>query len=1154
MADMTTKILTVELKAQDAVNGIINLNNAIDKNTQQMKANSAQIKQNNKDIEKGTGDVVKLTQQNQVLAQSNVELAAKTKVLKDERRVLQKETQNEIKMQTEEEGSLKALRAELIRTKEQFDKLSRAKRETSKEGKILQEKMNLLTNEIRGAEFATQRYYRNVGNYQNAIMSAFGLNNSFAQSLISIGGSGEDAGNALEGMGGDAVRTTSALATLNVHAKALKTTLWSLAKNPAFLAVAAVVGVAAAAKEFYEYNVEVEHAMRLTREFTGVAGDELVRLRAEIQATASTYGKEYQEVLEGVDLLMTHFSMTSEQAMRTLNDGFMIGADINGNYLQLLKQYGPVFKDAGVSAEQLVALIQQTRSGIFSQQGLEAIKQASARLREMSKGTRESLQGIGIDVNDLQRKLANHEIEMIDAVQMVSNKLKEVGNNTQEYGNVMADVFGRQGKFSSQEMIESLGDIDTNLQNLKDSAGNYGIAMDENQQATADFEDATARFFGVGENGWETLKTKVDTYWKKALTSAINKTDDLIDQLKLLYKNSTTFQKVAKVIAGVIGVLTISVAEMIGSVFDGIKSFGKYLEAMVTTWKSAFNIIADLGRGAWKILQGDFIEGADLIASAVKKDVNNVLASFKVAIKSTKDAWGKLGSAWSEGYNASLDWLDSYSYPSDSDPDPNPNRNNNGNNNNNRNNNISSGSGGDKNKNKGKKGGGNKKTSSTKNNADAEAKKEKDRLERLAKELQDQADKIETKALQELAKTSESAINELYQKQKDAVEAKYKDLFSSGLFTKEQKEKMKESQKKLTDDLEKQRLAAVIDLQTKEKNLLLQNQIAATNDAKKRHELELQQLDNQKEAELKKIGANEELKNAIIANFAKKRQDMVDKFAKEQLDATQKLLQTQMEGQAQDEEGRLARHKQNLELLRLQQQEELAQYEKNEAMQLAIKEKYKQQELQLEQEYANKEREIQYQRYEAIAAVAGGLGQLMAEFQDGNKDALAASKILALAEIMISQAVAIANAVKAGSNATNPWQMIAQIATSVTAVTVAMVQAFKSLNSAKFATGGYIQGAGTSTSDSIPVRVSNGESIMNANTTAMFGGLLSSLNQLGGGVPIQVQETASSVRGEDMLARAVARGVAMLPAPVVSVQDINDGQRQVEVMNERATL
>ena len=223
-------------------------------------------------------------------------------------------------------------------------------------------------------------------------------------------------------------------------------------------------------------------------------------------------------------------------------------------------------------------------------------------------------------------------------------------------------------------------------------------------------------------------------------------------------------------------------------------------------------------------------------------------------------------------------------------------------------------------------------------------------------------------------------------------------------------------------------------------------------------------------------------------------------------------------------------------------------------MQTAIKEKYLRQREQLEQEYANKEKEIQMQRYEAMAAITGGMSQLMGEFQDENKSALVASKILALGEIMISQAVAIANAVKAGSNAVSPWQMVAQIAASITAVSVAMAQAFKSLDEAKFASGGYVRGAGTGTSDSIPVRVSNGESIMTANTTAMFSGLLSSLNQLGGGVPIQVQQTASSLRGEDMLARAVARGVAMLPAPVVSVEDINRGQRQVEVMNERATL
>ena len=276
-------------------------------------------------------------------------------------------------------------------------------------------------------------------------------------------------------------------------------------------------------KWFYDYNVEVEHAMRLTREFTGVAGDELIHLRAEIQATASTYGKEYQEVLEGVDLLMSHFGLTSEEAIRTLNDGFRIGADINGNYLQLLKQYGPVLKDAGVSASQLVSMIQQTRSGIFSQQGLEAIKQAAARIREMSTGTRQALQGIGIDVNAMQDQLRTKQIEMVDAIKMVSDKLKEVGGNTQEYGDVMADVFGKQGKFSSQEMIESLGDIETNIDALIEASGEYGAALDENQKATADLEEETARLFGTGENGWETLKTRADTFWKQALSNVIKK-------------------------------------------------------------------------------------------------------------------------------------------------------------------------------------------------------------------------------------------------------------------------------------------------------------------------------------------------------------------------------------------------------------------------------------------------------------------------------------------------------------------------------------------------------------------------------------------------------------------------------------------------------
>lgn len=54
----------------------------------------------------------------------------------------------------------------------------------------------------------------------------------------------------------------------------------------------------------------------------------------------------------------------------------------------------------------------------------------------------------------------------------------------------------------------------------------------------------------------------------------------------------------------------------------------------------------------------------------------------------------------------------------------------------------------------------------------------------------------------------------------------------------------------------------------------------------------------------------------------------------------------------------------------------------------------------------------------------------------------------------------------------------------------------------KFALGGIVVGPGTGTSDSIPAMLSAGESVINARSTEMFGGILSTINQTGGGTSI----------------------------------------------------
>ena len=328
---------------------------------------------------------------------------------RDEIRTLQKEIQNNIRQQQQQEGSLKQLRAELSNATKAYDEMSRTEREGAK-GKELQEHIKAITKELKGAEEETDRFYRNVGNYRNSIVEAITGNNQFASSLANLM---QEGGGTLSGMFQTAITSV----------KSFGAALMGLMANPAFLGIAGIAGVGVAFKWFYDYNQGIAEATRLTHEFTGLTGDELVSVRNEIQAIADTMGKDYKDTLSTVDALMANYGLTAQQSMKVVEDGFASGADLSGDMLSKIQQYAPTFHDAGISADQMVAILQQTRSGIFSDKGLDIITMASKRIREMSTGTRSALEGIGIDVNKVQDDLASGARSTFDVVQEISTKM-----------------------------------------------------------------------------------------------------------------------------------------------------------------------------------------------------------------------------------------------------------------------------------------------------------------------------------------------------------------------------------------------------------------------------------------------------------------------------------------------------------------------------------------------------------------------------------------------------------------------------------------------------------------------------------------------------------------------------------------------------------
>ena len=119
------------------------------------------------------------------------------------------------------------------------------------------------------------------------------------------------------------------------------------------------------------------------------------------------------------------------------------------------------------------------------------------------------------------------------------------------------------------------------------------------------------------------------------------------------------------------------------------------------------------------------------------------------------------------------------------------------------------------------------------------------------------------------------------------------------------------------------------------------------------------------------------------------------------------------------------------------------------------------------------------------------------------------------------------------------------------------------INSIKFAEGGYVSGPGTGTSDSIPALLSNGESVINARSTAMFAPQLSAINQAGGGVPIirrfadgglATSGNIQAVRDQVDMQQSFERALGKMPAPVVSVKEFAKVSNRVNVKETTGRL
>lgn len=398
-----------------------------------------------------------------------------------EQRLLQKEMQANAETADDASGAYRKLSAQLTVARTRMKDLAAAGRENTKEFKELEIEVGDLDNRLKEIDANAGQFQRNVGNYASAFADLGGLD------------------------------------------------LGALATGPGAIAA---VGAAAikGAQQLAELTDRFREFRGVVQTVTGATGTELEQLTARIAGIADTFDAEFNEIVRSAERNAEVFGISFDESLNLIEEGFIAGSNLGGDFLDLAAEYAPVFDEIGFSANQAFRFINQTvTSGIYSDQGLATIEEAQLRLRELPQATQDALEAIGLTGEEIRQQIDEEGIGA--AITTVSKRLQDFENDSREVGVVLADVFGAAGEKAGADFVKSLGDIETATGSLIDETNEYQLAqqrtLEINQQFAAVQNEVAKELSGSGVT-LEQVGTQLKTGLLQFLLEAIREGKELL--------------------------------------------------------------------------------------------------------------------------------------------------------------------------------------------------------------------------------------------------------------------------------------------------------------------------------------------------------------------------------------------------------------------------------------------------------------------------------------------------------------------------------------------------------------------------------------------------------------------------------------------------
>lgn len=391
-----------------------------------------------------------------------IDLKARQSEVNAEVREQVKARQDELKATNAVEGGYSRLSRSLNLARKQYKDLAAAGQENTREAQALVTQIKALDQQLKNIDASVGQYQRNVGNYSSAF-------DGLAPALQNIWRGFGDITNAV-GKGAKA----AAIITLAFEA---------------FRLISETINAATeAGKEF------IDTAGLIQQRF-GLAGDALKDSTGTVIALARTYQQESRDIINSANTLSKELGTSFEDSLTLIEAGFRKGANAQGDFLDQLREYPAQFAAAGGNAQQFIdILIKAQQEGIYSDKGIDAVKEFGLRIREQTTATRGALENaFGKKFTDeLFKGINNGSITTVDALKRVGKGLQDTGLTAEQTQRVIADTFGGPGEDAGLRFLQLLGDIDDATKGVTESTTEYQTQQEKVFAANQDLAQAQA--------------------------------------------------------------------------------------------------------------------------------------------------------------------------------------------------------------------------------------------------------------------------------------------------------------------------------------------------------------------------------------------------------------------------------------------------------------------------------------------------------------------------------------------------------------------------------------------------------------------------------------------------------------------------------------